>query len=71
MDEIKNVVRRYRGNLSQDDFATLLTEAFHPYRLIRRQHISNWEKGVTPEIFSMIYLREHAKSRSSEWQQKS
>lgn len=44
-----------------DDYADVLSEAFHPYRRIRRQHVSNWENGVNPELFSMIFLRDNAK----------
>lgn len=59
METIKSIVTRHRGSLSQDAFADIVSEALQPYRKIRRQHISSWENGVVPEIFSMVYIRDN------------
>ncbi len=66
MNETKDIIRKTRGEQTQDDFAEEMTAAFNPYRRILRQHISMWERGVNrPDIFSMLYLLDHAPERFS------
>ncbi|KKM95290.1 hypothetical protein LCGC14_1189660 [marine sediment metagenome] len=63
MEYTKDIIKKYRGEETQDRFAEMLTDEFGGYRKIRSQHISMWERGtVIPDMFAMIYLRDNSNS---------